>query len=96
MDEQKQSITGRELKLAVATLLAAFYIAVWPSLRPLQTQTSQPPSAPERVWVSALPPSQQPEVSVPPGWVRANSASAPLIRPRVSVARPRRVRTRSS
>ena len=90
MDENKLNLTGRELKLGVATLLAVFYMAVWPNLRPPQPRT-EPTS--ERVSVSTR--AQEPEMRLPEGWVRADRA--PVREPqRISRARPRRVRTRSS
>lgn len=94
MAENKLNLTGRELKLGIATLLAIFYIAVWPNLRPLR---GEPEPTPPRVSVGALPRALQPEVRMPDGSVHADSAAVRAREPqRISRARPRRIRTRSS
>lgn len=104
-------ITASQLRSYLVALLAGAYLLAWWRLgapaflvsEPLPTTSPVTELAPPRstVWLTDLPPSSRPPVSVPAGWhvvdraepASVRSAPAPI---RVSAARRGRVRTRSS
>jgi hypothetical protein len=96
--------SGREWKLFLTTVVSAVYTAAWvafairsPRSEAIATRTPQAAARSARtVWLTELPASERPSISLPPGWVLA----APSARPRPAVVRrsaaDHRIRTRSS